>query len=66
MNVTLNGHSHSLDEPLTVADLLRQLDLEPVRVAVEVNEDLVPRKRFGEAPIRDGDRIEIVTLVGGG
>ena len=49
-----------------MADLLSQLDLEPVRVAVEINEDIVPRKRFGETPIRDGDRIEIVTFVGGG
>jgi len=49
-----------------VADLLSQLDLEPVRVAVEINEDIVPRKRFGETAIRDGDRIEIVTFVGGG
>ena len=49
-----------------MADLLSQLELEPVRVAVEINEDIVPRKRFGETPIHDGDRIEIVTFVGGG
>jgi thiamine biosynthesis protein ThiS len=66
MNVTLNGHPETLDEPMTVADLLRRLALEPVRVAVEVNENLVPRKRFDQASLNHGDRIEIVTFVGGG
>ncbi|MCH7839416.1 MAG: sulfur carrier protein ThiS [Planctomycetes bacterium] len=62
----LNGQPRTAEEPTSVADLLSQLELEPVRVAVEINEDIVPRKRFGETPIHDGDRIEIVTFVGGG
>lgn len=66
MNVTLNGRPETLDEPMTIADLLRRLALEPVRVAVEINENLVPRKRFDQAAIQSGDRIEIVTFVGGG
>ncbi len=66
MRIILNGQPHTAEEPTSVAELLSQLKLEPVRVAVEINEDIVPRKRFGETPIRDGDRIEIVTFVGGG
>ncbi len=66
IRIILNGEPRTAEEPTSVADLLSQLDLEPVRVAVEINEDIVPRKRFGETAIRDGDRIEIVTFVGGG
>ena len=66
MRVTINGQADTVDPGATVADLLARLDLAPVRVAVEINEDLVPRKTFGEAPLHEGDRVEIVTFVGGG
>jgi len=66
MQITLNGKSESLDDETTVAQLLRRLDLDPIRVAVEINEDIVRRKTFGETTIHNGDRIEIVTFVGGG
>ncbi len=66
MQVTINGKIETLTDGITVAGLLAQLDLEPIRVAVEVNEDLVPRKTFADTPVHDGDRIEIVTFVGGG
>ena len=66
MQITLNGKPDTVGDTATVADLLERLELAPVRVAVEINEDLVPRKTFGETRIQDGDRIEIVTFVGGG
>ncbi len=66
MKITLNGESSIVKDGSTIADLLRSLDLAPVRVAVEVNEDLVPRTTFADATLRDGDRIEVVTFVGGG
>ena len=66
MQITLNGQPETLDSAATLGQLLSRLELEPIRVAVEINEDLVPRKRFAETAIRDGDRVEIVTLVGGG
>jgi len=50
----------------TVAELLKDLGLEPKHVAVEVNLELVPRARHAEHRLADGDRLEIVTLVGGG
>ena len=56
----------SLDAATTVEGLLSGLKLQPVRVAVEINEELVPRRQFGQTPIRDGDRVEVVTFVGGG
>jgi thiamine biosynthesis protein ThiS len=66
MHVTLNGKPTTLAEGITVRALLDGLDFAPVRVAVEINEDLVPRRTFEQAVIREGDTIEIVTFVGGG
>ncbi len=66
MEITVNGDSATIEPGASVADLLAQRELEPIRVAVEVNEDLVPRKTFSQAMIREGDRVEIVTFVGGG
>jgi thiamine biosynthesis protein ThiS len=66
MQIVLNGNPKPLDHALTVWELLRELRLEPRRVAVEVNEELVPRRTFEQAGLRDGDRVEIVTFVGGG
>ena len=66
MQIMINGQPETLDGGLSVAELLALRKLEPVRVAVELNEDIVRRKSFPETVIRDGDRIEIVAFVGGG
>lgn len=66
MTITLNGERRDLPASLSVAGLLRQMDLRPDRVAVEVNRDLIPRARHAETPLAEGDVIEVVTLVGGG
>lgn len=64
--VTINAQSQDISESLTVADLLRQLGRDPKRIAVEINEQVVRRDEQDSRPVREGDRIEIVTLVGGG
>ena len=66
MQVWLNGEERTIDENVTLAALLDQLDLAPQRVAVEVNRDLVRRAEYPSTALREGDHIEIVTLVGGG
>lgn len=66
MKITLNGQSETVDDELTVAEFLATRDLQPIRVAVEINEELVPRKTFAKTKIQPGDRIEVVTFVGGG
>ena len=66
MQITINGKPETLDDGISVAQLLARLKLEPIRVALEINEDLVPRKTFADTMVHDGDRIEIVTFVGGG
>ncbi|UCF33474.1 MAG: sulfur carrier protein ThiS [Phycisphaerales bacterium] len=66
MRVIINGKHETVQEGITVTGLLDRLNLAPVRVAVEINEDIVPRKTFAETTVQEGDRIEIVTFVGGG
>jgi len=66
MQILLNGQAHELPGDTTVAGLMETLGLRTEIVAVEVNEDLVARARRDEHKLREGDRVEIVTLVGGG
>jgi thiazole synthase len=66
LQLTINGEAKDLPEPLTVADLLARLGLDRRKVAVEVNEAVVPALRHGEHSLNQGDRVEVVTLVGGG
>ena len=64
--ITLNGERFELDRPLSVIDLLARLDIDPRRVAVEHNLNIIRRNTFPEVVVKDGDRIEIVNFVGGG
>jgi sulfur carrier protein len=66
MQIYFNGQPRDVPEGITVAQLLAQLDLEPRYVAVEVNLDLVPRDRHPTFVLQANDRLEVVTLVGGG
>ena len=66
MRVTINGTEHTLEEALTIAQLLAQLGKNPKFLAVERNFELVPRTKHAESLLAEGDMIEIVTLVGGG
>jgi len=66
LHLTINGESRQLAGVGTVAELLAQLGYDGRRVAVEVNEEVVPARRHGDHPLVEGDRLEIVTLVGGG
>jgi thiazole synthase len=64
--ITVNAERQSFPDPLTVADLLRCLGRDPLKLAVELNREVVPRAAHPQTPLRDGDAVEIVTLVGGG
>ena len=66
MHVTVNGTAREVADATTVADLLESLRLTAKPVAVEVNLELVPRQQHAEHRLAEGDRLEIVTLVGGG
>ena len=62
----MNGDAHEVAQPLTVAELLAQLEIDPRRVAVEHNLVVLKREAFGTTLVQDGDEVEIVNFVGGG
>ena len=62
----MNGDAHEIAGPLTVSELLAQLNIDARRVAVEHNLVVVKRDAFAATTVRDGDAIEIVNFVGGG
>ena len=66
MQITVNGETRDAAEGLTVAALLGELELAGKRLAVEVNEDVIPRSQHPGHALRDGDRVEIVHAIGGG
>ena len=66
MNIVLNGEQRGLEQALTVLGLIEQLDLTGKRLAVEVNEEVIPRSQHEAFRLQDGDRVEIVQAIGGG
>ncbi len=66
MEIQVNDEQRNIDVGTTVADLLEQMQMQPRYVAVERNRELIPRAVHAECMLEDGDRLEIVTLVGGG
>lgn len=64
--LTVNGEDRAFDGPAVLAALVRALGLDPRKVAVERNLEIVPRSLYDATPLADGDRIEIVHFIGGG
>jgi thiamine biosynthesis protein ThiS len=65
VTISLNGEPRELPAPLTVSALLERLDIDPRRVAVELNLVVLKRDRFDATEIGDGDEVEIEKFVGG-
>ncbi len=66
MQLIVNGQKKNVPEDLTVLGLLEHLKIESVRVAVEVNEEIVKKAEFPDHQLHEGDVIEILNFVGGG
>jgi thiamine biosynthesis protein ThiS len=66
MTIQVNGESREVADGTSVTDLLRELGVTQPHVAVELNLEVVPRAQHAGTALRDGDRLEVVTLVGGG
>ncbi len=69
MKLQINGDPRDFKDapaPFTMAALIESLGMKSDRVAVELNRDIVPRERWTETTLKDGDRLEIVHFVGGG
>ena len=65
MQVQVNGDAMELPKGATVATLIEKMALAGKRLAVEVNEDIVPRSQHPESTLSDGDRVEVVHASGG-
>ena len=66
LTLTLNGEARNYAPPLTVSALLALMRLDPRKVAVERNEEIVPRSAYAETWLQPGDALEIVHFIGGG
>ena len=66
INVTVNGEPRRVVAGGTIASMLRELGIDPAKVAVERNLAVVPKSTLEEVPVADGDEYEIVHFVGGG
>ena len=66
MQVKINGESQTFDEAITILALLEQSGLTGKRLAVEVNESIIPKSQHADAVLKEGDQIEIIHAIGGG
>ena len=66
MQIWLNGETREVPAGYTLADLIAELDLAERRLAVEINQAIVPRSGYAQRPLRESDRVEIIQAVGGG
>jgi thiamine biosynthesis protein ThiS len=66
IQIQVNGEARSWRSGATVADLLQDLEIRTERVAVELNLEILDRAAFAQRPLNEGDRIEILSFIGGG
>lgn len=66
MKIVVNGEAQEVPEALTVQGLLQSMDLRTDRVAVEINLTILDRSDFSAWKLKDGDKIEILSFIGGG
>ena len=66
MQIQVNGQMRMTTDGATVADLLREVEVRPDRVAVELNMEVLERQEFERRGLHEGDRVEIISFIGGG
>ncbi len=66
MLITINGEQRNISEGLTVAGLLLELKIKPQGTAVEIDREIIPRARHAQRVMKEGERVEIIRMVGGG
>lgn len=64
--ITVNGEARLWVNPMTVADLVAEMALDPRQVAIELNRTIIPRSQYANTAIHAGDAIEVVRFIGGG
>jgi len=66
MNIIVNGEERTLETAQSVEAFVKDIGLDPRKVAVERNLEIVPKSQFSEMMLADGDKLEIVHFIGGG
>jgi thiamine biosynthesis protein ThiS len=66
MEIQLNGEGRKLNDSSSLCDLIRELGLQPERIAIELNREVVRKPDWATTVLKENDRIEIVHFVGGG
>jgi len=66
MEIQLNGKMREVEDSATIRRLLGDLKLDPLRVAVQVNLDIIKRDRYEEVILHPGDTVEVLTFMAGG
>ena len=66
MQITVNGKKYKIKENQNILMLLKKLGFKMSKVAVEINQDLIPRETYKSVTLKKGDKVEIVTFLGGG
>ena len=66
MQIILNGEKKDVPDDLTIIGLLKHLKIQPQRVAVELNLDIVKKDQYAATTIKNGDSLEVVSFMGGG
>lgn len=66
MEIRLNGKARELPDGITVRGLLDELGLHPLRVAVQLNDEIIKRDRYHEVVLKAGDIVEVLTIMAGG
>ena len=66
MQIIVNGKKYKIKEKQNISMLLKKLGFKMSKVAVEINQDLIPRETYKSVTLKKGDRVEIVTFLGGG
>lgn len=66
IKIRVNGREMEVEERLNLSELLKDLGISPKGIAVEINREIIPKSQYGSTFIKEGDRIEVVEMVGGG
>lgn len=66
MELTVNGKKRTVTDGATITTLLEELQINPLRVAVQFNQQIIKRELYERTPLHDGDTLEIITFMAGG
>jgi sulfur carrier protein len=66
MEIFLNGETRQIEKACNITNLLKELELENKKLAVEVNLEIIPRSQFNDYTLSKGDKVEIIQAIGGG